>query len=301
MNFKWLTHLDVFPKVQEEIQSRSTLSGLVSVITSTLLAVLFLFEVWAYFSTTIKSEVRVAQSFNNTMNIVLDITFPSLACDNFGLDMLDATGDQHLEVSQNLKKMHTTKGQEHITKMLGCNLKTSIELNKVQGEFHIAFGRQAQAMPGQAGHFHQYSPQELHYFNCSHKFNKLSFGEDFPGAVHPLDNVQKTVTKGLGRFQYFIQIVPTIYQYSSGKSITSNQYSYTENTYIVESTSQGFKHPGLFFKYEFSPYQVIYNEQEKSLSHFITGCSALLGGIYVVSGMITSFIQRFQQTQSKLM
>jgi hypothetical protein len=60
----------------------------------------------------------------------------------------------------------------------------------------------AQEVPGQSGHAHQFTPQELYYFNCSHKFNKLSFGEDFPGAVHPLDNVEKTVTKGKGYIHY---------------------------------------------------------------------------------------------------
>jgi hypothetical protein len=49
-------------------------------------------------------------------------------------------GDQQLEVTKNLVKKHTTKGQEHLTKKVGCNLQTSIQLNKVQGEFHIAFG-----------------------------------------------------------------------------------------------------------------------------------------------------------------
>jgi hypothetical protein len=51
-------------------------------------------------------------------------------------DMVDSAGDQMLEIVENVKK---------VPKDRGCRLHGFLEVNKVKGEFHVAFGRKAQA------------------------------------------------------------------------------------------------------------------------------------------------------------
>jgi len=101
-----------------------------------------------------------------------------------------------------------------------------------------------------------------------------------------LDGHSEIVSSGSGRFQYFIQIVPTRYIYSNGKEVITNQYSVTEQKIMVDPTARTFSQPGIFFKYELSPYTVTYHEKHKSFGHFITSLCAIVGGIYVVAGRL---------------
>jgi len=287
---KMLMWFDVFPKLSEDIKIKTTFSGAVTVTVVTLLTILFCVEFYEYIRLDLQSDVGVDLTWREKLVINFDVTFPALACDNFGVDIVDSAGEQSLEVTQNIVKKHTSKGKEQDTFRLGCKANGILKVNKVRGEFHIAFGREAQSASGLGGggHIHRFTPQELFTFNCSHVINRLSFGEDFPGVVQPLDGTKKVVTKGLGRYQYFIQVVPTIYKYQNGKQLVTNQYSVTEHTLLVDPTKGSFKQPGLYFKYELSPYTVTYTEYNKPFSHFLIRMCALIGGIYTVAGMISS-------------
>jgi len=266
------------------------------VICGALMFILFLSEVYFYLRFDSVSEVGVyLQGQKQRLRINFDITLPGLPCNDFGLDLVDSAGDQLLEIVENINKKHTTEGKEKEWHLKGCTIYGFLEISKVQGEFHIAFGRKAEATTTPKGtvsvsHIHRFTYQEIFTFNSSHIINRLSFGEDFPGVVQPLDNVKKIVESGSGRYQYFIQVVPTIYKYSNGKELYTNQFSVTENTIIVDPTASSFKQPGIFFKYELSPYCVRYTEQQKSFSHFLTQCCAIIGGIFVVTGMISSVV-----------
>jgi len=287
--------LDFFPKVADEIKIQTTFSAVVSLICASLLLILFTNELYYYLRTDVSTAVGVDATLpNQRLRINFDFTLPGLPCNDFGLDLVDTAGDQQLEIVENIQKQRTEKGKENELGAKGCNIHGFLETSKVRGEFHIAFGRRAEASSDGEGHqsstehIHRFSPSEIFTFNSTHTINRLSFGEDFPGVLQPLDGVTKLVQKGSGRFQYFIQVVPTIYTYTNGKRIFTNQYSVTENTVIVDPTARTFKQPGIFFKYELSSYTVRYDEQSKSFSHFLTQCCAIVGGVFVVIGMISS-------------
>ena len=63
---------------------------------------------------------------------------------------------------------------------IGCRLKATLHVNRVKGEFHVAFGRQALASSGDSSmerhHIHRFTMAELDTFNCSHIINHLAFG-----------------------------------------------------------------------------------------------------------------------------
>jgi len=128
------------------------------------------------------------------------------------------------------------------------------------------------------------------HWDLSHSIARLSFGQDFPGILNPLDGVEKTADqKGNALYQYFIKVVLTEYEASDGRVITTNQFSSTEYTKnLGTSTDHGL--PGVFFIYDLSPLKVRYEEQVHSLASFLTGICAIIGGVYTVSGLLDSFI-----------
>ncbi|XP_078446542.1 uncharacterized protein LOC144715485 [Wolffia australiana] len=168
----------------------------------------------------------------------------------------------------------------------GCNIHGFVEVNKVAGSFHFA--------PGKGIHpstfiFLDLFSIDTENHNISHKINKLSFGKEFPGVVNPLDRVEWVQREPASIYQYFIKVVPTIYKDITGRKIYSNQFSVTEH---VREPDGGFSKsiPGVFFFYDFSPIQVIFTEENKSILHFITNLCAIIGGVFTVSGIIDAFV-----------
>ncbi len=76
----------------------------VSIITYLTVTYLLINELSNFFSTHLRSEVSVDISIHDTMEMHFDIIFPSLGCDDFGIDSLDVSGEQKLERVQDIKK-----------------------------------------------------------------------------------------------------------------------------------------------------------------------------------------------------
>lgn len=170
----------------------------------------------------------------------------------------------------------------------GCRIHGFLQVNKVQGNFHLAPGKSFQT-----DHMHVHDLAALSFaksFDLSHKITHLSFGQDYPGIVNPLDGSEKTWTKqGSPMYQYFVKIVPTTYRETNGQLINSNQFSVTEHERVLLPNSRGGL-PGLFFIYDFSPIMVSFTEHQTSFAHFLTSICAIVGGIFTVAGIIDSFI-----------
>lgn len=90
-------------------------------------------------------------------------------------------------------------------------------------------------------------------------------------------------------FQYFIKIVPTVYEDIYGSVISTNQFSVTEHQRGIAVGSHGGL-PGVFFSYELSPIMVKFTEFRQSLAHFLTSMCAIIGGIFTIAGLVDSFI-----------
>ncbi len=96
-------------------------------------------------------------------------------------------------------------------------------------------------------------------------------------------------------FQYFLKIVPTIYEDSVGNALyEGNQYSVTNQTSTIEQSDlfhpDGRKIPGVFFIYDLSPFMVHIRVKRMAFSTFITQCCAVVGGVLTVAGIIDSLI-----------
>ncbi|KAI3978513.1 hypothetical protein MKX01_015688 [Papaver californicum] len=376
--FSKLRKLDAHPKVNEDFYSTTTSGGVITIVSSFVMLLLFLSELRLYLRAATETKLVVDTSRGETLRINFDVTFPSLACSMLSVDAMDISGEQHLDIRHDIIKKRIDShgnviesrqdgiGAPKIEKPLqrhggrlehnetycgscygaevsdedccnsceevreayrkkgwglgnpelidqckregfiqqikdeegeGCNIYGFLEVNKVAGNFHFA--------PGKSFHHSNVHVQDLlafqkDSFNISHKINKLSFGEYFPGAVYPLDGVQWMQEMPNGMYQYFIKVVPTVYTDISGHTIQSNQFSVTEHFRGAEF-GQSRSVPGVFFFYDLSPIKVTFTEGHVSFLHFLTNVCAIVGGVFTVSGIVDSFIYHGQKAIKKKM
>jgi len=180
----------------------------------------------------------------------------------------------------------------------GCQVYGYLYVNKVAGNFHFAPGKSFQQ---HHMHVHDLQPFRTLKFNLSHTINRLSFGKEFPGIVNPLDGVKKADEReeqGAGMYQYFVKVVPTIYESLNSAVLNTNQFSVTEHFKPLKGeASHGL--PGVFVMYELSPIMVKFTEGRKSFAHFLTGVCAIIGGVFTVAGLVDSLIYHSMRSLKK--
>jgi len=180
----------------------------------------------------------------------------------------------------------------------GCQVYGYLLVNKVAGNFHFAPGKSFQQ---HHMHVHDLQPYRNLNFNLSHTVNRLSFGKEFPGIVNPLDGVRKAderEAQGPGMYQYFVKVVPTIYENLDNEVLNTNQFSVTEHFKPLR-TESGHGLPGVFYMYELSPIMVKFTETRKSFAHFLTGVCAIIGGVFTVAGLVDSLIYHSMKSLKK--
>uniref|UniRef100_A0A4W2FFB4 Endoplasmic reticulum-Golgi intermediate compartment protein n=1 Tax=Bos indicus x Bos taurus TaxID=30522 RepID=A0A4W2FFB4_BOBOX len=203
----------------------------------------------------------------------------------------------------------------------GCQVYGFLEVNKVAGNFHFAPGKSFQQ-----SHVHVHDLQSfgLDNINMTHYIRHLSFGEDYPGIVNPLDHTNVTAPQASMMFQYFVKVVPTVYMKVDGESalgqglarltlpcpsllsllwpveqhlcrrvecvLRTNQFSVTRHEKVANGLMGDQGLPGVFVLYELSPMMVKLTEKHRSFTHFLTGVCAIIGGMFTVAGLIDSLI-----------
>ena len=151
-----------------------------------------------------------------------------------------------------------------------CRIYGSMDVNRVQGDFHITAKGHGYANMGQ--HVDHNS------FNFSHVINELSFGEYYPKLVNPLDDVTATTDEHFQKFQYYLSVVPTIYHSdNTGRSLLTNQYAVTEQSRKVTE----FAVPGIFFKYDIEALNLTINEHRTPFVKFLIKIVNIIGGVLV--------------------
>ncbi|GJN08020.1 hypothetical protein PR202_ga25904 [Eleusine coracana subsp. coracana] len=318
-----LRNLDAYPKVNEDFYSRTLSGGLITIISSLAILLLFFSEIRLYLYSATESKLTVDTSRGERLHINLlqfDITFPALPCSLVAVDTMDVSGEQHYDIRHDIIK----KRIDHLGNVIESR-KDGVGSPKIE--------RPLQKHGGRLDHNEVYcgscyGSEESDDQCCntceevrdayrkkgwaltnvelidqiSHKINKLSFGKEFPGVVNPLDGVEwiQDHSNGLtGMYQYFVKVVPTIYTDIRGRKINSNQFSVTEHF----REAIGYPRPpsGVYFFYEFSPIKVDFTEENTSLLHFLTNICAIVGGIFTVAGIIDSFVYHGHRAIKKKM
>lgn len=184
----------------------------------------------------------------------------------------------------------------------GCQVAGTMFLPRARGNFHIAAGHSADASHGgHSHHVHQINPHQLKEmqdsYRVQHVIKSLRFGDLFPSQSNPLEGVSLW-TEGLLRHMYMIQLVPTRYELGA-LTVNSYQYTFSNHTEKVDTTTNHWHLPGVFFKYDFSPMMAVLGRQSRAFSHYITRLFALLGGLYVVLGLLYTVMARAMKVGRK--
>ncbi|KAF4526993.1 hypothetical protein B566_EDAN001540 [Ephemera danica] len=311
-----LRNLDAYPKPLEDFSEKTVGGAAVSVISHIIMLFLVLSELNDYLSSSVTEELFVDVSRGSKLKINLDIVVPGIACPFLGLDAVDSSGEQHLQLTHNIFKRRLDASGKPIeepkkTEALGS---TKVDEFKVREAYRLKQWAVPNPDTVEQCRNENYSEQlksaflegcqvygylevnRLSYCPRPELFHQplrhLSFGQAIPGKGSPLDNHQEIAEKGSTMFQYYVKIVPTTYVRRDGAIFHTNQFSVTKHSKVVSIGSGDNGMPGIFFSYELSPMMVRYTETEKSLGHFLTNVCAMVGGVYTVAGIFDSLIHR---------
>lgn len=95
-----LLSLDAFSKTVEDARVRTASGGMITLVCIFIVLMLIRNEYSDYMSVIVRPELVVNRDVNKQLDINLDITFPDVPCGVLTLDILDLTGDLHLDVVQ---------------------------------------------------------------------------------------------------------------------------------------------------------------------------------------------------------
>lgn len=175
-----------------------------------------------------------------------------------------------------------------------CRIYGNLDLNKVQGDFHITARGHGYMEFGEHLDHNCEFPFFIGFpwvndrltppaaFNFSHIVNELSFGGFYPSLENPLDRTINVATAHFHKFQYFVSVVPTVYSVGpasihNDKTLFTNQYAVTEqSTEVTERTI-----PGVFFKYDIEPILLQIEESRDSFLVFLIKVINILSGALV--------------------
>ncbi|KAJ9545888.1 hypothetical protein OSB04_025595 [Centaurea solstitialis] len=107
-----MRNLDANPKVNEEFSSRTISGGIITLVSSIFMLLLFFSELRLYLHSVTETKLTVDTLRGERLRINFDIIFPALPCSILSLDAMDISGEQHLDIKHDIfKKRIDTNGK----------------------------------------------------------------------------------------------------------------------------------------------------------------------------------------------
>lgn len=100
---------DAYPKPLEDFSVKTLSGGILTILTSLVVAGLVWHEFLAFRRVEMQPELIVDRERMEKMHINLNITFPRAPCVLLGLDVIDSSGEQQVNVLQNIAKTRLNK------------------------------------------------------------------------------------------------------------------------------------------------------------------------------------------------
>merc|ERR1719327_798378 len=288
---------DVYSKVHEDYRVHTRSGGMVSLLSMFAILLLFLTELSGYLNPEVVDHIIVDTTLDQRLPIGVNITFPSLHCEDVYVDTIDSRQEAHADVHGSMQKTVINAdwsiGQESDAGKdgTGCRIHGEILVGKVTGNFHVALGK-AKVFNGKLIHVFNFSDAQEKGFNTSHHIHHLTFGEQVHDMKPTLAGTAKIVNHGAFMFHYYVDLVPTLYTASDGTIVYTHQYAITEQHKSVMSNGKFVGLPGVFFVYRFSPFMVQKMNKVKPMSHFLVSVCAIIGGVFTVTGMLDSVLYK---------
>jgi len=179
-----------------------------------------------------------------------------------------------------------------------CQLSGHIDIYKVPGNIHISnHGYKAQWES-----LKQKEPEFFPRLRLSHKTKIFNFGS--PVDIHHIvrrfgisdhtefnrhTHLPKFMNNQKMNYDYFLKIIPYIFIDEERDNETTQGYQYSlnfrERPFIEKPKAQHI----LKINYDFSPISMRITRKKKFISHFIGNVCAIVGGIFVIFGLINKF------------
>lgn len=102
--FAKLRNLDAYPKVNEDFYNRTLSGGVITIVSSFVILLLFFSELRLYLHTVTETKLLVDTSRGGTLHINFDVTFPAVQCSLLGVDAMDISGEQHFDIRHDIFK-----------------------------------------------------------------------------------------------------------------------------------------------------------------------------------------------------
>ncbi|KAI9759783.1 MAG: hypothetical protein M4579_002082 [Chaenotheca gracillima] len=307
-----LKTFDAFPKTKIDYTTRHARGGQWTIVLVCTCLILSFSELLRFYRGHESQQFSVEKGVGHVMQINLDMVV-AMNCPQLHVNVQDASGDRILagdmlqkdETSWgqylDAKGIHRLSNpsardqqEEHVSDVIGqagkgkrkfkktpklrgpgpaCRIFGSMEVNKVQADFHITA----------VGHGYAHYGEHLEHdaFNFSHIVNELSFGAFYPSLHNPLDATIATTPDHFYKFQYYLSIVPTLYKSATGgRKISTNQYAVTEQSHDVGDRGI----PGVFFKFDIEPVLLMVTEERGGFLAFIVRLVNVISGVLVAGG-----------------
>uniref|UniRef100_A0AAQ5WX77 Endoplasmic reticulum-Golgi intermediate compartment protein n=1 Tax=Amphiprion ocellaris TaxID=80972 RepID=A0AAQ5WX77_AMPOC len=288
--------LDAFPKVSESYVETSASGGTVSLIAFSAMALLAVLEFFVYRDTWMKYEYAVDKDFSSGLQyepVIFELT-PQQRLWQRTLHLIQGRLREEHALQEVLYKT-LLKGaptalpprEDASTEPLtACRIHGHVYVNKVAGNLHITVGKPIHHPQGHA-HIAAFVSHET--YNFSHRIDHLSFGEEIPGIINPLDGTEKITYNNNQMFQYFITVVPT--KLNTYKiSADTHQFSVTERERVINHAAGSHGVSGIFVKYDTSSLMVTVSEQHMPLWQFLVRLCGIIGGIFSTTGMLHGLV-----------
>uniref|UniRef100_A0A8C6L4G4 Endoplasmic reticulum-Golgi intermediate compartment protein n=1 Tax=Nothobranchius furzeri TaxID=105023 RepID=A0A8C6L4G4_NOTFU len=284
--------LDAFPKVSESFVETTASGGTVSLIAFSAMAILAVLEFFVYRDTWMKYEYEVDKDFSSKLKINVDITV-AMKCQHVGADILDlaetmitSTGLQYQPVIFELTPQQRL--WQRTLHLIQSRLREEHALQEVPYKTLLK-GAPTALPPRESSSIEPLDACRIHAYNFSHRIDHLSFGEEVPGIINPLDGTEKITYNNNQMYQYFITVVPTklnTYEIAAD----THQFSVTERERMINHAAGSHGVSGIFVKYDTSSLMVTVSEQHMPLWQFLVRLCGIIGGIFSTTGMLHSLV-----------
>ncbi|XP_073150229.1 uncharacterized protein [Henckelia pumila] len=99
-----LRNLDAYPKINEDFFSRTLSGGVITLVSSICIMILFISEFRLFLHTVTDTKLVVDTSRGGKLHIDFDVTFPAFPCSLLSLDAVDISGERHLDIRHDIFK-----------------------------------------------------------------------------------------------------------------------------------------------------------------------------------------------------
>uniref|UniRef100_D3TPF0 COPII vesicle protein n=2 Tax=Glossina morsitans morsitans TaxID=37546 RepID=D3TPF0_GLOMM len=178
-----------------------------------------------------------------------------------------------------------------------CRLHGTLGINKVAGVLHLVGG--TQPVVDLLGEHLMIGFRHI-AANFTHRINRLSFGQYARRIVQPLEGDETFVSEEGTIVQYFLNIVPTEI-HKTFTTISTYQYSVTENVRVLDSDRNSYGSPGIYFKYDWSALKIIVRTDRDNMLQFIIRLCSIISGIVVLSGILNVFLLTLRRNIIKIL